>query len=131
MLQTLTCPVCRTDVAPSAAACRSCHLPMRDVTRHQPTGSERRSRVLRGVRRRLWGAAIYAGIVVWCLAQLPTAASFVVPGAAVGAALHVVLGRPIVAALAFVLIVVVAPFLLVPSMGADILDDLGTWTNRS
>ncbi len=85
-----------------------------------------RSRRRQAAQTRLWGLAIYGGIVAWCLLQLPTAAAFVVPAAAVAAVLHVVRGRLFVAALVFLVIVVVAPALFWPSMMTDVMDELGT-----
>ncbi|HEY1133073.1 MAG TPA: hypothetical protein VGE77_00720 [Nocardioides sp.] len=119
VLEALTCPVCRSEVAPTAAACRSCHLPIRDVVQNQRT---RRSRSSRRVATRLWGVPIYGGILAWCLLALPTAAVFVVPAVVVGAVLHVLRGRPIVGGLAFVTVVVVAPALFWPSIATDALD---------
>lgn len=119
---TLRCPACSAEVATSAASCRSCHLPIADVRRHQ---ARPRSTTARRVRTRLWGVPIYGGIVVWCLLALPTAAVFVVPAAIVGAVLHVLLGRWISAALAFVVIVGAAPLLFTPAMLADMLDSAG------
>ena len=123
MLEMLTCPVCRSDVSPRSASCRSCHLPTADVVRHQ--------RVLRSGRReavqtRLWGLFIYGGIVAWCLLQLPTAAVFVVPAAVAAAVLHVVRGRPYVGGVLFLVVVVVAPAMFWPSMATDVMDDLGS-----
>ncbi|MBU1801862.1 MAG: hypothetical protein KKA97_06425 [Actinobacteria bacterium] len=69
---------------------------------------------------------IYGGIVVWSLWQLPTSAVFVVPAAVAAVVLHVVRGRPYVAAVVFLLIVVVAPALFWPSMTTDVIDDLGS-----
>lgn len=120
-ITTLRCPVCRSDVAPTSAACRSCHLPIRDVVDNQRTG---RSRTNRQVLTRLWGIPIYGGILAWCLLQLPTAAVFVVPAVVVGAVLHVLRGRPYLGALAFLVIVVVAPALFWPSIATDAFDGL-------
>lgn len=122
MPQTLTCPVCRSDVPPAAASCRSCHLPISDVARHQAPS---RSTTVRRVRTRLWGLPIYGGLAAWSLLALPTAAVFVVPAAVVGAVLHVLLGRPVVGALATITLLVVAPLLLTPAMLADVVDSLG------
>lgn len=122
MPDTLTCPMCLSDVSTRSASCRSCHLPIRDVVRHQDSA---RSPRRRAITTRLWGLLIYAGIVAWCLVQLPTAAAFVVPAAVVGAVLHVVRGRVLVGGLVFAAIAVVAPALFWPSMVTDMLDGVG------
>ncbi len=123
MLEMLTCPMCRSDVSPRSASCRMCHLPIADVTRHQG-GISSKGRT--AVRTRLWGLVIYAGIVAWCLFQLPTAAAFVVPAAVAAGVLHVLRGRPFSGAMVFLVIVVVAPTLLWPSMATNVMDDLGS-----
>lgn len=120
-IETLRCPVCRAEVASTSAGCRSCHLPIRDVVANQRTG---RSRGNRRVLTRLWGVPIYGGILAWCLLQLPTAAVFVVPAVVVGVVLHVLRGRPVLGALAFLVIVVVAPALFWPSIATDAFDGL-------
>lgn len=120
-ITTLTCPVCRSEVTPTSAACRSCHLPIRDVVDNQRGA---RSRSNHRVLTRLWGIPIYGGILAWCLLQLPTAAVFVVPAVVVGLVLHVLRGRPYLAALAFLVIVVVAPALFWPSIATEALDEL-------
>lgn len=120
-IETLQCPVCRAEVAPTSAGCRSCHLPIRDVVANQRTG---RSRDNRRVLTRLWGIPLYGGILAWCLLQLPTAAVFVVPAVVVGVVLHVLRGRPVLGALAFLVIVVVAPALFWPSIATDAFDGL-------
>ncbi|GAB3086071.1 hypothetical protein [Nocardioides zeae] len=117
----LRCPVCRSDVPPRSAACRSCHLPIRDVVANQrPGGSRSNRRVL----TRLWGIPIYGGIFAWCLLQLPTAAVFVVPAVVAGFTLHVLRGRPYTGALVFLVIVVVAPALFWPSIATEAFDGL-------
>ena len=61
------------------------HLPIGDVSKHHTKQRSRRSRAL---TTRAWGAVIYGGIVAWCLLQLPSAAVFVLPAAAVAVVLH-------------------------------------------
>lgn len=122
----LTCPNCAAVLPTRAASCRTCHLPMADVVRHQRNGTRRRA----ALTSRLWGLLAYAGIVVWCLVAIPTAAAFVVPAAAVGAVLHVLRGRPVVGGLVFVLIIAIAPLLLWPAMGTEVLDDLASYVGR-
>lgn len=123
MLQQLICPVCRSEVSTRSAACGSCHLPIGDVSKHQTKQRSRRSRAL---TTRAWGAVIYGGIVAWCLLQLPSAAVFVLPAAAVAVVLHTIRAKPAIAAVAFIGIVVIAPALFWPSMLSGIVNDLGT-----
>ncbi len=122
-MHALVCPLCRNEVPARSASCTSCHLPIADVR-----GGQRSERTRRGAswQTRLWGLAIYAGIVAWCLLQLPSAAAFVVPGAVVGVVLHAVRGRPLTGAAAFIVIVAVAPALLWPSMATEIMDSFGS-----
>ncbi|MDF9716091.1 hypothetical protein INN71_03065 [Nocardioides sp. ChNu-153] len=95
------------------------------MTRNQSLARPRWSRRAR-VQTRLWGLLVYGGILAWCLVQLPTAAVFVVPAVAVGAVLHVVRGRPVLGALLFLVILVVAPSLFWQSMLTDTMDSLGS-----
>ncbi|GAA5143903.1 hypothetical protein GCM10023340_10400 [Nocardioides marinquilinus] len=120
--QTLTCPLCRDDVPASAASCRSCHLPIQDVRRHHLGGRRRGA----DLRIRLVGLVAYPALVAWCLWQLPTAATFVVPAAFVGWVLHVVRGRPVVGALVFMVVVALAPLLFWTAMATDLMDDVGS-----
>lgn len=118
------CPLCRGEVAPHSSGCLACHLPMRDVLRHQQAvrsaGVDRVHRLL----GRVVALVIYAAVVAWCFYQLPGTLRFVVPGAVLGAYLHVVKGRPWLGLLAFSVVVVVVPALLWPSMLTDSYADL-------
>lgn len=109
----LTCPLCHGDVAPASSGCLPCHLPLRDVLRHQRTGSA----VDRALRVRLTGLVLYSGAVAWCAYQLPDSLPLVVPGAVLGGGvLHVWRGRPWLGLMVFAIIVVAVPVLLWPSM---------------
>lgn len=109
--RSLACPLCLGDVVPRSSGCLPCHLPMRDVLRHQP----RRSRS-DAVRVRLTGLVLYGAAVAWCAYRLPDALLFVVPGAVLGGVLHVGRGRPWLGLLVFALVVVAVPVLLWPSL---------------
>lgn len=76
---------------------------------------------------RLLGLVSYAAVVAWCAWQVPTALPFVAPAAVVGAALHAGRGRPVLGGTAFVVLLVVLPFLLAPAMGAGAFSDLADW----
>ncbi|WP_340539568.1 hypothetical protein [Nocardioides sp. GXZ039] len=69
---------------------------------------------------------IYGAIGVWCVLLLPSAVTFVIPAAVAAGVIHVVRGRPYLAALVFLLIVIAAPLLFWPSISTDVLDDLGS-----
>ncbi len=97
---------------------------MADVVKNQ---GMTRSRRKGAISTRLWGVVIYGGVLAWCLLQLPTAATFVVPAVAAGLILHVVRAKPILAALAFIVIVVVAPALFWPSMLTDAMDGVSSF----
>jgi hypothetical protein len=114
----LTCPLCKESVPATSASCLSCHLPIRDVVRHQGRANTSRGRAFAGaLRLRVTGLVLYAAAVAWCAAQLPTSLPFVVPGAVLGGGLlHVWKGRPWLGLLVFTLIVVVVPTLFWPSM---------------
>lgn len=117
----LVCPLCRGEVRPGSSGCLPCHLPMRDVVRHQ----RRRSRIGRAIGIRLTGIMLYSGVVAWCAYQLPDALPFVVPGAVLGGGLlHVWRGRPWLGLLVFAVIVVAVPMLLWPSMLTGTYADL-------
>ncbi|GAA1919777.1 hypothetical protein GCM10009797_11850 [Nocardioides hwasunensis] len=72
---------------------------------------------------------LYAAVVAWCVWQLPAALPFVAPAAAAGLVLHGLKARPWGGLLAFVVLVVVLPFLLAPALGTGALSDLATWIN--
>jgi hypothetical protein len=67
------------------------------------------------------------GLGVWFAYRLPGTVTFLVPGVAIALWLHVVKGRTVLAALAFVLIVAVLPQLFWPSMWTDLGNDLSDW----
>jgi hypothetical protein len=122
------CPVCAVEVASASASCRSCHLPMRDVRANQPTPrGARSSDVARNVSRRLLGAVFYVGLGAWFAYRLPGTVTFLVPGVVIALWLHVVKGRSILGALAFVMIVGVLPTLFWPSMWTDLGNDVSAW----
>lgn len=119
--RSLVCPLCRGEVAATSSGCLACHLPMRDVVRHQRSGSD----LGRAVRVRLTGVVLYTAAVAWCAYQLPDALLFVVPGAVLGGGLlHVWRGRPWLGLLVFALVVVVVPLLVWPSMLTGTYADL-------
>lgn len=122
----LTCPLCGEAVPVTAAACRGCHLPIADVRRHHPVGRRPRSWG-RAIRVRLAGFALYTAVVAWCAWQLPTSLPFVVPAAGAGLVLHGVKGRPWLGLVAFVVLVVALPVLLLPALGTGTFSDFGTW----
>ncbi|RYP86235.1 hypothetical protein EKO23_09770 [Nocardioides guangzhouensis] len=121
----LICPLCKGQVVASSG-CLSCHLPMRDVVRHQRTARTSRGQALaRGLRVRVTGIVLYAAVVAWCAHQLPTSLPFVVPGAVLGGGvLHVWKGRPWLGLLVFAIVVVVVPALFWPSMTTGLYGDL-------
>jgi hypothetical protein len=121
MIETLTCPVCRGSVAPRSSGCLACHLPIGDVLKNQGLATQGRDKPL---AMRLWGVLLYGAAVAWCAYALPTTLAFVVPGAGVAVVLHSLRGRPVLGLAAFVLIVVVVPALLWPSMLTGALADL-------
>ncbi len=82
---------------------------------------------MKGAVVRLMGLASYATVIAWCVWQLPAALPFVAPAAAVGALLHVVKGRPWLGVVAFVVLVVALPILLVPALGTGAFSDLADW----
>ena len=119
--ESLVCPLCSGDVLPRSSGCLPCHLPMRDVLRHQTSGSG----VGRALRTRLTGLALYGAVVAWCVYQLPDSLPFVVPAAAFGGGvLHVWRGRPWLGLVVFAIIVVAVPMLLWPSMLTGTFADL-------
>lgn len=82
---------------------------------------------MRRLRSTLIALVLYAAIVVWCAFKLPDALPFMVPGAAAGAYLHAVKGKPWLGAVAALVIVVVVPALLWPSMLTGAFSDLANW----
>ncbi len=76
---------------------------------------------------RVVGLALYGCVVAWCLWQLPTSLPFVAPAAAAGGFLHGVKGRPWLGVIAFVVLVVVLPLVLMPAMGAGAFSDFADW----
>lgn len=63
------------------------------------------------------GVVLYSAVVVWCFYQLPDVIPFVVPGAVLGGGLlHVWRGRPALGLLVFLLVVVVLPVTVWPSL---------------
>lgn len=118
------CPLCRGEVAPRSSGCLACHLPMRDVLRHQPPARSAPSAWIRRVSARIAAVVLYAAVVAWCVFALPGTLRFVVPGAVLGAYLHAVKGRPWLGLLAFSLVVVIVPALLWPSMLTDSYADV-------
>lgn len=124
-MQALLCPLCRGEVAPASSGCLECHLPMRDVVRHQRMVPTPARAFRRAVRIRVLGLLAYVGVVLWCSSQLPDTLPFVVPGAVVGGGvLHVWKGRPWLGLAVFVLVVVAVPALLWPSMLTGAFSDL-------
>ena len=79
---------------------------------------------------RVLGVALYAGIVAWCVWQLPATLPFVVPAAVAGLVLHGVRARPWSGLLAFAVLVVVLPFLLAPALGTGAFSDLADWIDE-
>jgi hypothetical protein len=126
----LTCPLCGAGVPAAAAACRGCHLPIADVRRHTISGSTAGRSWARAVGIRVVGVTLYAGIVAWCVWQLPATLPFVAPAALSGLVLHGVRGRPWWGLLAFAVLVVVLPFALAPALGTGALSDLADWINE-
>ena len=73
------------------------------------------------------GLVVYGGLVAWSLAFMRQAFPFVLPGAAVGAYLQTVRGRPVLGAICCLVIVVAVPALLWPAGLTGVFADL---TNR-
>ncbi len=98
--------------------CRSCHLPIKDVSANQKLARRPTKRRIVGkwLWTRLLGAAFYAATVAWCAMQMPASLTFVVPGAVGGGFLHIVKGRPWLGLLLFLIIVVLVPIIFWPSM---------------
>lgn len=120
----LMCPLCRGEVAVSSSGCLACHLPMRDVVRHQRSLSRGRE-LARAASVRITGLVLYSGVVVWCAYALTEALPFVVPAAVLGGGvLHAWKGRPLLGLTVFALIVVAVPRLLLPAVGVGALSDL-------
>lgn len=65
--------------------------------------------------------------MAWCALQLPTSLPFVVPAALLGAAVHVLKGRPWLGAAVFTVVVVVLPLVFVPALGTGAFADLADW----
>ena len=116
----LVCPLCRGAVAANSSGCLPCHLPMRDVVRHQRSMPRRSSQV----QGRLIALCLYAGLLAWCAYRLPSTLTFVVPGTALAALLHVWKGRPWLGLMVFAVVVFAVPALLWPSMLTDSLSDI-------
>src|SRR4051812_42307938 len=94
-MQSLVCPLCRDDVAVGASGCLSCHLPMRDVVRHQRSPRDAHS-IVRAASVRITGLVFYGAVVAWCAYALHGSLAFVIPGAVLGGGvLHVWKGRPL------------------------------------
>jgi hypothetical protein len=105
----LACPLCGGSV--DARGCANCHLSLSEVRRY---GRAARSGAWgKAVWTRFIGLVAYAGVVAWSWWFMPTVFLFVLPGAIVGAYLHVLRGRVITGALVCFAIVVVVPLLLV------------------
>lgn len=118
--RSLLCPLCSREVRPASAGCAPCHLPLRDVLRNQP--SPRRSGAW---RTRVTGLVMYAGVVAWCLYQLPDTLPFVIPGVVLGGGyFHVLRGRPWWGFFVFATIVILVPLLVWPSMLTGAYSDL-------
>jgi hypothetical protein len=90
----LTCPLCGAGVPADASACRGCHLPIADVRRHTVEDTRTGRSWTRAVGIRVVGVTLYAGIVAWCVWQLPATLPFVAPAAVAGLVLHGVRARP-------------------------------------
>src|SRR5689334_11179983 len=89
------CPLCGA-VVPARRGCADCHLSAADIRRHYAkAGAQRRGAK---VSIRVMGLIVYGGVVAWSLAFMRQAFPFVLPGAAVGAYLQTVRGRPILGA---------------------------------
>src|SRR5688572_1229850 len=125
-MQTLVCPLCSGQVAPTSSGCLACHLPMSDVQRHRAQAPRSRGKaVAHAVQVRIIGALLYCAAVAWCAYQLPTSLPFVVPGAVLGGGiLHVWKGRPWLGLIVFTIVVVAVPALLWPSMTTGTFADL-------
>jgi hypothetical protein len=115
-------------VPDTAAACRSCHLPISDVRRSSARTPADRSWP-RAVATAVTGLLLYTGVVAWSAWQLPATLPFVAPAAVAGAALHAVKRRPVLGLLAFGVLVAGLPFLLAPALGTGALSDLAEWIN--
>jgi hypothetical protein len=88
---------------------------MQDVLRHSASSGGDRHRT--SWRSRVLGVVLYSAVVVWCFYQLPDVIPFVVPGAVLGGGLlHVWRGRPALGLLVFLLVVVVLPVTVWPSL---------------
>lgn len=123
-MRALMCPLCRGEVAVTSSGCLACHLPLRDVMRHQRSASRGRA-LARGLSVRVTGVVLYSAAVVWCAYALPGALPFVVPGAVLGGGvLHAWKGRPWLGLILFTLIVVVVPFLVAPAFGIGTISDV-------
>ena len=123
----LVCPLCDSDVSPRSTMCLSCHLPISDVVRNQEDAQRNAragSRSWRRLRSGLFGLVVYAAVVAWCAAQLPTSLLFVGPAAVAGVWLHTVKGQRVLGLLAFTVVVVLVPLLLWPSMWTGLFADL-------
>ena len=123
----LICPLCGAAVPLTAAACRGCHLPIADVRGNQPPRRLRGRSLARSAVVRLAGLVLYAVVVAWCATQLPTSLPFVAPAAVLGAAVHVLKGRPWMGVAVFVVVVAALPFLLLPALGTGAFADLTDW----
>ena len=99
------------------------------VTRFGPPSARgaRSNDVARKVSRRLLGAVFYVGLGAWFAYRLPGTVTFLVPGVAVALWLHMVKGRTLLGALAFLLIVAVLPKLFWPSLWTDLGNDVSDW----
>ena len=76
---------------------------------------------------RLTGLVLYAAVIAWCVWQLPASLPFVAPAAVAGVILHGVKGRPWLGLLAFVVLVVALPVLLIPALGTGTFSDFADW----
>jgi hypothetical protein len=102
--------------------CLSCHLPTKDVAANQPMSHGRS--FVRSIGSRTLGLFMYGGIVAWCWYRIPDSLSFVVPGAVVGAALHVIKGRAWLGLLLFFVVVAAVPALFWPAMLTGFVSDV-------
>ena len=107
------CPLCAGPVG--RAGCPSCHLSLTEIQRYHARAGHWSEPWGRTFWSRFIGLVVYAGIVAWSLAFMPSVVLFVLPGAIVGAYMQTVRARPLLGAVLFILIVVIVPALLWPA----------------
>ena len=125
----VACPLCGGLVPVMSSGCRDCHLPMADIRRHSEVGTSPSESWARAAGVRIVGVLLYGAVIAWCWWQLPASLPFVVPAAVAGLVIHGVKGRPLLAMLAFAVLVVSLPVLLAPALGTGAFSDLAEWIN--